>query len=141
MKMFQLFHKNIEELALDALDGQIMIDDLMLELDATTLVYQSDFSQSGFNMESDGFQFDMEFEEQSISSVYPLLLDTIMTKTFQSYSVWQTTGSDCIKPCLFSTQGLPAVQKMPAMINGDWQGYDWQQPYAIKEVHDFQAEA
>ena len=141
MQLQTTWYKNIEELALDALDGQIMIDDLMLELDATTLVYQSDFSQSGFNMESDGFQFDMEFEEQSISSVYPLLLDTIMTKTFQSYSVWQTTGSDCIKPCLFSTQGLPAVQKMPAMINGDWQGYDWQQPYAIKEVHDFQAEA
>ncbi len=141
MQLQTTWYKNIEDLALDALDGQIMIDDLMLELDATTLVYQSDFSQSGFNLESDGFQFDMEFEKQSISSVYPLLLDTVMTKTFQSYSVWQTTGSDCIKPCLFSTQGLPAVQKMPAMINGDWQGYDWQQPYAIKEVHDFQAEA
>ena len=102
-----------------------------------TIEYQSDYSRSGFNMESDGFQFDMEFEEQSTSSVYPLLLDTVMTKLFQSYSVWQTTGSDCIKPCLFSSQGLPGVQKMPAMLNGDWQGCGWQQPYALNGLQNF----
>jgi len=131
------WYKEIEALALDALDGEVLIDDLVLSLDAMTIEYQSDYSRAGFNMESDGFQFDMEFEEQSASSVYPLLVDTVMTKLFQSYSVWQTTGSDCIKPCLFSSQGLPGVQKMPAMLNGDWHGCGWQQPYALNELQIF----
>jgi type VI secretion system protein ImpM len=113
----------------------------MVGLDRMVIKHQSDYSRSGFNMESDGFQFDMEFEEQSTSSVYSLLLDTVMTKTFQSYSVWQTSGSDYIKPCLFSTQGLPSVQKMPAMLSGDWNGCGWQQPYMINEFQDIREEA
>lgn len=135
------WYKDIETLALDALECEIMIDDLMNELDALSVDHKSDYSRSGFNLDSDAFQFDMEFEEQSISTVYPLLLDAVMTKTFQSYSVWQTTGSDLIKPSLFATQGLPSVQKMPAMLNGDWQGYTWQQPYIINELQDYREEA
>lgn len=135
------WYKEIESLALDALDGEIMTDDLVDELDNMKIEHQSDYYRSGFNLDSDGFQFDMEFEEQSTSTVYPLLLDAVMTKSFQSYSVWQTSGSDLIRPCLFSTQGLPGVQKMPAMLNGDWQASDWQQPYLINELHDYLEEA
>ncbi len=131
------WYKEIENLALAALDGEILIDDLLLELETRTVEHQSDYTRSGFNIDSDGFQFDMEFEEQSISTVYPLLLDSVMTKSFQSYSVWQTSGSDCIRPCLFSTQGLPSVQKMPAMLNGDWQGCAWQQPYLMNQLQSF----
>jgi len=135
------WYKNIEALALDALDGVLLIDDLMSELESNTVEHKSDYSRSAFNFDNDGFQFDMVFEEQSTSTVYPLLLDTVMTKSFQSYSVWQTSGSDCISPCLFSAQGLPAVQKMPAMLNGDWQGCNWQQPYRVNEFNNFQEEA
>ncbi len=135
------WYKSIETLALDALDGDIAIDDLMIDLEGNNVEHQSDYSRSGFNMDRDSFHFDMEFEEQSASSVYPLLLDTIMTKTFQSYSVWQTSGSDNISPCLFSTQGLPDVQKMPAMLSGDWNGCGWQQPYMMNELQDFREEA
>lgn len=128
------WYKEIEMLALDALDGEILIDDLIVTLDAIKIDYQSDYSHSGFNVESDGIQFDMEFEEQSTASVYPLLLDTLMRKTFQSYSVWQTTGSDYVKPGFFSSQGLPGIQKMPAMLNGDWSGNGWHQPYTLTEM-------
>lgn len=141
LQLQSAWYKEIETLALHALDGQILIDDLMAELDTKTGEYQSDYSRSGSNVDSDSFQFDMNFEEQSISTVYPLLLDSIMTKTFQSYSVWQTSGSDCVSPCLFSSQGLPGVQKMPAMLNGDWQGCNWQQPYIINELEEYREKA
>ncbi len=127
------WYKDLETLALDALDGQLMIDDLMAELEKNNIQHVSDYSRSSFNLEGDAFQFDVEFEEQAVSSTYPLLLDTLMTKAFQSYSIWQTTGSNCISPCLFSSQGLPKVQQMPAMLNGEWQNYQWQQPYFINE--------
>lgn len=128
------WYKEIESLALDALDGAILLDDLVTQLEDIKLDYRSGYIRSGSNFESDGFQFDMEFEEQSSSTVYPLLLDAVMGKLFQSYSVWQTTGSDCIKPCVFSSQGLPSVQKMPAMLNGDWQGCSWNQAFTISEL-------
>ena len=131
------WYQDIETLALDALDGAILVDDLMAELDNKPLTIESCYSKTGFNHDADGFQFDMEFEEQSPSSVYALLLDTVMTNSLQSYSVWHTSGSEHIKPCLFSSQGLPEVQKMPAMLNGDWQNCGWHKPYLLNEFQDF----
>lgn len=131
MKMQSEWFSTIESLALAALDGQIMIDDLANELDNLNVDLTSNYSLLGFNMESDGFQFDMSFEDNSMSEVYPLLLNSIMTKTFQSYSVWQTTGSERVGPCMFTSQGLPDVQKMPAMMTGEWKNYQWQQPFML----------
>ncbi|MCW8987126.1 MAG: type VI secretion system-associated protein TagF, partial [Gammaproteobacteria bacterium] len=62
------WYKDIEALALDALDGEIVIDDLVNELDNMNIEHKSDYSRSGYNMDSDSFQFDMEFEEQSTST-------------------------------------------------------------------------
>lgn len=131
------WYKELELLALGALDGELLIDDLMLSLNNLPLIHQSDYSCTNTQTDTNSYQFDMEFEEQSVSSVYPLLLDVAMTTLFQSYSVWQTTGSDFVLPCLFSTQGLPNGQQMPAMLNGDWKGHHWQQPYILKNVDDF----
>ncbi len=131
------WYTNIETLALDALDGQILIDDLMTELENYSTEYNCDYSPSAYSLEGDAHQFDMAFEEQSISSVYPLLLDTMMTKTYQSYSVWQTTGSDYVNPCLLGSQGLPGVQQMPAMLNGEWKESNWQQPFSLDSfIHE-----
>lgn len=125
---------DIESLALDALDGQITIDDLVDKLDDMEINSSTNHSRLGFNMDSDSFQFDMPYEEKSISNIYSLLLDSVMTKTFQSYSIWQSTGSELVNPCLFSCQGLPDIQKMPAMMNGDWRNHQWQQPYLLNQL-------
>lgn len=141
MQLQSAWYKEVEKLALDALDGEILLDDLVTMLDTMKVEHHSEYYRSDFVAESDGFQFNMDFEEQSSSLVYPLLLDSVMTKTFQSYSIWQTTGSEFVKPCLFTSQGLPAVQKMPSMLNGDWQGCNWNQPYALKELELLGVEA
>ncbi|MFK5914338.1 MAG: type VI secretion system-associated protein TagF [Woeseiaceae bacterium] len=133
MQLQTRWFSEIETLALDSLDGKILIDDLVKELDDMDETFRSDYLRSGFNLNSDTFQFDMSFSENSAASVYPLLLDSMLMKSFQSYSVWQTTGSELFSPCLFSSQGLPDIQKMPAMINGDWKSYQWQQPFKLSE--------
>lgn len=137
IQLHSAWYKELELLALAALDGELLIDDLMLALNDLDLVEQSNYSPTNLQADMSGYQFDMDFEEQSVSSVYPLLLDVAMSKLHQSYSVWQTTGSDYILPCLFSSQGLPNVQQMPAMLNGDWKGYKWQQPYILNQVLGF----
>jgi type VI secretion system protein ImpM len=128
------WYKELEGFALGALDGEVLIDDLMTSLNLLTIEHQSDYSRSSINSDTNSFQFDMKFEEQSATSVYPLLLDVAMTKLVQSYSVWKTTGSDYVMPCLFSTQGLPGIQQMPAMLSGDWKNFRWAQPYVLKET-------
>lgn len=129
MQLENNWFSSLEALALNALDGELQIDDLIDMLEKSSTNYQADYTRNGVVKESDAFQFDMEFEEQSISTVYPLLLDAIMTQSMNSYSVWQTSGSDHINPCVFSTQGLPGIQQMPAMLNGEWQANNWCQPF------------
>lgn len=141
MQIKNNWFSEMEALALNALDGEILIDELITMLEENNTKYQSDYTRSGINAESSGFQFDMEFEEQSISTVYPLLLDTIMTQSLNSYSIWQTSGSEYINPCMFSSQGLPGVQQMPAMLNGEWQGNNWCQPYLNNSLNNYQAES
>lgn len=129
--------KEIEALALAALDGELLIDDLIATLEKMKVEFKGEYSRSGVNIESDAAQFDVEFEEQLTSSVYPLLLDSSMTKLYNSYSIWKTTGSNCVVPCFFSSQGLPGIQKMPAMLNGDWSGYGWQQPFSLNAQQNY----
>lgn len=141
MQLEKNWFAELESLALNALDGEIQIDDLIDMLGKINTNYQGDYTRNGVVTESDAFQFDMEFEEQSISTVYPLLLDTIMRQSMNSYSVWQTNGSEYINPCVFCSQGLPDVQQMPAMLNGKWQENNWSQPYVNNMLTHYQAEA
>ena len=134
INLYKNWYEEIERLSLDALDDQIVIDKLVDEIAKAGLVYHSDYLKAGFHQEQDGIQLDMEFEEQAASTVYAALLDSVMTKSFQSYSLWQTTGSEFINPCLCMTQGLPDVKKMAAMLNGEWKNSGWTQPYTLNEI-------
>lgn len=131
-EFFQLNYSwfaDIESVALQSLDNEIEADDVINQLALSNVESSSEYVRSSVSNDCAGYQFEMEFSEQSISSVYPLLLDTLMTQSFRSYSVWQTSGSEYINPCMFSTQGLPGIQQMPAMLNGQWQSNHWAQPF------------
>jgi type VI secretion system protein ImpM len=82
--------------------------------------------------ESYSLQVDMEFEEQSTASAYPCMLDALLSKLLGSYSLWSTTGSERVAPCVFNVQGLPALDKMPAMLDGQWRQWGWVQPYTLQ---------
>lgn len=133
MQVQTTWYTQIESLSLAALDDEIIIDDLMCELEQLNNDGQSETYRQNISDDIYSFQFDMEFEEQSVSSAFPFLLETLMSETHKSYSLWQTTGSEFISPCFFSSQGLPKVQQMPAMLNGDWENYNWQQPYILND--------
>lgn len=130
--MQSMWYGEIEELALTALDGDIALDDLVDALAAVQLNVDSSYIAKGAMLESYSVQVDIEFEEQSVSSVYPYILESMLTKTLNSFSAWTTSGSDRIAPCLFTTQGLPAASRLPAMLDGNWLQWGWQQPYALQ---------
>ncbi len=122
---------SVEELALQALDEQMQLDELVEQIATVELNFNTGYARSGGMPESNAFHIEMEFEEQSPGSVYGYLLDGLLAKTYLSYSVWSTRGSERIAPCLFSVQGLPPVSKLPAMLDGQWQHWGWPQPFGL----------
>lgn len=121
----------IEELALTALDGEYKLDDLVDELSNIDLNMEPSYMPRAGLQESYSMHIELEYEEQAVSSVYSQFLDAIMVKQLSSYSAWATTGSERITPCLFVVQNLPVVARLPAMLDGNWQQWGWQQPYEL----------
>lgn len=126
------WYNEIEELALSALDGDYLLDDLMDEIASIDLNIDSSYMPRSALQDSYAMQIELEFEEQSVSSVYSHFLDALMVKLLRSYSAWATIGSERVAPCLFSVQNLPSVAKLPAMLDGNWRQWGWQQPYALQ---------
>ena len=128
----------VEELTLMALDGQVVIDDLTQGLEQLELNTNSSYVGSGQALEMNSLQIEMEYEEQLPVSVFPYMLDALLTKSFCSYSTWTTRGSERVEPCLFAVQHLPQLGGISAMMDGRWAEWGWQQPYRLKrsEYHE-----
>ncbi len=124
--------EQIEELALQALNEQHQIDELVDKVNDIEVNLSLDYQKSGELVATDSLQITMASEEPTPSSVYSHFLDSLLSKTMHSYSLWSTRGSERIAPCLLSTQGLPSVDKISAMMDGEWSCWGWSQPYAVK---------
>lgn len=126
----------VEELALKALDGQLPIDDLM----AATAELPMPARPDGYTRDAraDAGQaaavLNLDFEEQSPASVFPYFLDSLLVASWSSYSAWSTRGSEHLAPCVMLTRGLPPLNGVAAMMDGQWQHWNWQQPYRLDSL-------
>lgn len=129
------WYESIESAALKALDGQLVLDDLLEEINVTPLnksiIYMPDTQK---NIHQQGTLIKMDFEEQSPRSVLSYMLDASIKETLSSYSVWSTQGSQRVDPCLFYSRGLPQVRGISAMMDGQWAQWGWHEPYSLKSV-------
>jgi len=139
--MQTLWFESIENLALLGLNGDIQIDGLVKELDNIELNYTSLYNNQKATFEQPALQVNMDFEEQLPVSVYCYMLDPMCQKMFSSYGVWTTSGSERINPCMFISQGLPALKNAPAMMNGNWQEWGWTQPYILNHMGEMRMPA
>jgi len=119
---------SIEELALQALSGDLTVDDLIQEVEAIDINYNTIYTHRHDLAENKPVVINMDFEEQLPSSVSDYMLDAVLQKSLASYGAWTTAGSEHVAPNLFLSQGLPPIQGITAMMNGQW---DWQQPYQL----------
>jgi type VI secretion system protein ImpM len=122
----------IEELALRALNAELLLDELVEELAGVQLHLATAYACTGMPGETYAMQIDMQFEEQSAAAAYPFMLDALLVRLMSSYSLWSTTGSERVAPCAFDVQGLPPVAKLPAMLDGQWQQWGWARPYTLQ---------
>jgi type VI secretion system protein ImpM len=55
----------------------------------------------------------------------------LMEQFFRAYSVWWTAGSQGVPSCLLACEGLPPVEGMAAMMNGDFDGLGWTEKHVL----------
>lgn len=60
-----------------------------------------------------------------LSDACPTLLRAALSEVFLGYSLWWTTGSEQIDPCLLCCQGLPTTGGFAAMLGGAWSDGGW----------------
>ncbi|MBI3560584.1 MAG: type VI secretion system-associated protein TagF [Gammaproteobacteria bacterium] len=126
------WYESVEALALQALEEEMQLDELVENIANIALHIDSGYAKTTAPQEFTSFQINMEFEEQSPSSVYAYFLESLLAKLYPSYSLWATKGSERITPCVFSIRGMPPVNKIPAMLDGQWEHWGWQQPYMLR---------
>ena len=120
--------ERIEELALQALNGDLTADELIDEISKVEIVHNNNYSKKNNLNDSEPVIIDLDFEEQLPTSVSDYLLDAILLRSVSSYSAWTSKGSEHVPPSLFLSQGLPPINGISGMMNGQW---GWQQPYQI----------
>jgi len=123
----------VETAALAALEGDVALDDLIaalsdIERAPAIAVELRDTRDNG------PLQLDVE-PEALAQSGYALLCDALLKERHRGYSVWGTAGSDRVAPCLFSTPSLPAINKLPAMLDGQWLAWGWELPRTAGAMH------
>lgn len=123
---------HLEELALQALDGQLSLETLLEQANHEAVIVPMAYKKTGQQLTTASQHIDFQFEEELPMNVYAHLLDSLYTSTLNSYSVWSTSGSENIAPCLFTVQGLPAANQLPAMIDGNWAHWGWPKTYVTK---------
>lgn len=64
-------------------------------------------------------------QDQSID-VTQVLLANLYNYMMPSYSLWQTQGSDEVAACTLSSKHLPAANSLTAMLDGQWERWNWQ---------------
>ncbi|WP_415226553.1 type VI secretion system-associated protein TagF [Psychromonas sp.] len=123
------WYQHIEELALQALEGEFSIEELLAQANHQQLMVPMAYRKTGQQAKAASLKIDFQFEEELPSNAYAHLLDSLLTATINSYSAWSTSGSENLSPCLFTVQGLPPASQIPAMMDGQWARWGWPQAY------------
>lgn len=132
MTMHSNWFDNVEELTLQALNGEMTVDDLSEQINDVEIRFNFQYQEQQQTTSSEScMHISMEFEEQLPVSVFPYLFDTLLKKSYSSYGAWSTDGSERVEPCFFVTQSMPSISGIPAMLDGQWQHWGWSQPYSM----------
>lgn len=125
----------LEAHCLAALDGSIDVDELASVVASLEVLTQQDY-QPTYNLgEMGSMLFGMAAHDKARSDdVLPYMLNAALATSLNSFSLWQTAGSDLISPVLFNCQGLPPIGSVASMLDGKWQQRDWKIPFNLQLV-------
>ncbi len=58
-------------------------------------------------------------------SNYQDMLHVVLSEICFGYSIWQTAGNDSVEASMLLTQGLPPIESVVAMFDGQWTKHGW----------------
>lgn len=121
----------LETVALAALEQDTDIDTLMTQVDAVQPMPVSGVAPAGNRLDlSRPLVVGWQETDQSPLNSFSFLLDSFLQQRLPSYSLWWTTGSAQVSPCLGVSGFLPAPQYFAAMLDGHWPHWGWNQPWS-----------
>lgn len=56
---------------------------------------------------------------------YQDLLHVVLSEICFGYSIWHTAGNSSVEPSMLLTQGLPPIESVVAMVDGQWTKHGW----------------
>ena len=123
----------VETAALAALEGDVALDDLTAALSE---IERLPAIAAELRDTRDNGPLHLDIEQEALAHTgYALMCDALLKEKHRGYSVWSTAGSDRVAPCAFSTPSLPAINKLPAMLDGQWLTWGWELPRAAGVMH------
>ena len=136
MLLQESWFDKVEGLLFQSLDGECDVDEVIAEINNVPLNQHTVYKKDSYSPSYPAATIKLEFEEQSPAIVFPHLLDSFLTSSLRSYSVWFTLGSDRVEPCISVVQNLPKIGGIAAMIDGQWPHWNWPQPYKLNTQTD-----
>ncbi len=123
----------LERHCLTALNGNIDGDELISIVSEIEVLPQQSYLPTYNLGETGPMLFGLAAgDDEQINNVMPYMLTAALATELNSFSLWQTAGSELISPVLFSCQGLPPIAGIASMLDGQWQQRNWKIPYNIQ---------
>ena len=125
------WYATLEDLALKALDEPFDLQQFDNHIAACTIPPIAETTEPGLTHQvgshsSAAVYVELHHADQDPSHAYPALLDHLLRNAYENYSIWWTSGSDHVAPCLLACNGLPPAQGFAALLSGNWTDADWQ---------------
>lgn len=121
----------VENILIDALETETTVDEIMQSIESLQINANNPYQKNQGISSGASQVIKMISNMEPPHNLYSYLLDSSLRKAYASYSVWSTQGSERVEPCIFSVQGLPSIDGIPAMLDGEWQHWQWNQPYVF----------
>lgn len=119
----------LENAALNALDEALTVDELLDELTHFAAPPNSRQIRNALPQQAGSLLVLDHTTGENIASTSMYLLDGLLGASFSSYSLWATQGSDRVEPCQLVTPGLPNTSQATALLDGNWQTWQWTIPF------------
>ncbi len=113
----------VEEALLHALDEGQQVDELLARIGP--MVLPTYLRRQWFNQGYQAGPIQAPCVDVQMNSAVTGLLEGLLATSFSSHSIWTTQGSDRIDACVAIAPGLPAVSSGTALLDGNWQHWQW----------------
>jgi type VI secretion system protein ImpM len=124
------WYDTLEDLVLKVLDDSFDLQQFDSHIAAWTIPPLSATTEFGVSRQIGGDRSAAVYIElhadQNPSTAYPALLDHLLHSAYENYSMWWTSGSDQVAPCLLTCDGLPPAQGFAALLGGNCSDASWQ---------------